>query len=104
MVVRRRAAVSFPARFILQDRISPELFAAKNRPDVIIVAYDSDERTAAAAVNQFLQKGFENVVLLTGGAQRSSGPGATHVRAPPSPHAVPLRRAQGFRVAVWHIC
>jgi len=60
-------ARSFPASRISQDRVSPELFRYKNKEDRLIVLYDADEKIGAAAATLMVQKGWENVYLLTGG-------------------------------------
>jgi hypothetical protein len=39
----------------------------KNKEDKVIVLYDWDERDGPSAANMFLAKGYENVVLLSGG-------------------------------------
>ena len=88
-------AVSFPARYLLQDRLTAEVFAARNRDNVVIVAYDADERAAPQAVNLFMQKGFENVVLLTGGARATRAAlvlllwAGTNAPPPPPPPRAP---------------
>jgi len=46
---------------------SPEIYRYKNRPDRMIIIYDDDERLAAPAGKLFVEKGVENVYIITGG-------------------------------------
>ena len=58
-----------------QDRISPELYHFKNREGKIIVVYDEEDgKVAGAVANTMVQKGFENVHLLSGGMKRFAWP------------------------------
>ena len=44
-----------------------EIYRYKNRPDRMIIIYDDDERLAAPAGKLFVEKGVENVYIITGG-------------------------------------
>lgn len=46
---------------------SSEIYRYKNRPDRMIIIYDDDERIAAPAGKLFVERGVENVYVLTGG-------------------------------------
>merc|ERR1712178_310496 len=78
-----------------------EIFRYKNRPDRMIIIYDTDERIAAPAGKLFVERGVENVYVLTGGLRKfvdkydefvtgtipcfeSSPPTAKSGRAPPT--------------------
>merc|ERR1711988_541159 len=49
---------------------SAEIYRYKNRPDRMIIIYDDDERIAAAAGKLFVERGVENVYVLTGGLRK----------------------------------
>lgn len=60
-------AVSYPAPRISQDRITPQLYSYKNKADTMIIVYDDEEKVAAGVATAFVQKGWENVFLMSGG-------------------------------------
>merc|ERR1712188_90456 len=47
-----------------------EIYRYKNRPDRMIIIYDDDERIAAPAGKLFVEKGVENVYILSGGLRK----------------------------------
>jgi rhodanese-related sulfurtransferase len=49
---------------------STEIYRYKNRPDRMIIIYDDDERIAAPAGKLFVERGVENVYVLTGGLRK----------------------------------
>jgi len=49
---------------------STEVYRYKNRPDRMIIIYDDDERIAAPAAKLFVERGVENVYVLTGGLRK----------------------------------
>jgi len=42
--------------------------AQKNKADTMIIVYDDDEKIAAGVATLFVQKGWENVYLMSGGS------------------------------------
>ena len=60
-------ARSFPMMFMKQDRTLPELVSFKNREGALIILYETDERQACAAANMMVQRGFDNVYVLSKG-------------------------------------
>jgi rhodanese-related sulfurtransferase len=42
----------------------------KNREGHLIVLYDEEERVSCATATQFIEKGFLNVYVLSGGTSR----------------------------------
>eukprot|EP00968_Pinguiococcus_pyrenoidosus_P017502 scaffold1744_cov252-Pinguiococcus_pyrenoidosus.AAC.3 len=92
-------ARSFPASLLNQDRITPEIQRFRNKvvrlarstiplrkkpcavtpaspqEGTLIILYDNDERMAVEAAKRFLQRGFENVFVLTGGIVRFAADG-----------------------------
>merc|ERR1711988_690212 len=49
---------------------SAEIYRYKNRPDRMTIIYDDDERIAAPAGKLFVERGVENVYVLTGGLRK----------------------------------
>ncbi|KAI9202456.1 uncharacterized protein BJ171DRAFT_180515 [Polychytrium aggregatum] len=48
-------------------QFSGEVLRLKNSPSVLIVIVDEDERTSSAMIRFFVERGYENVRLLSGG-------------------------------------
>jgi hypothetical protein len=59
----------FPHAHLHQDKYSPELRRYKNLEGTLIVLYDEDERAglATSMAAQLVERGWENVFVLTGG-------------------------------------
>ena len=57
----------YPQKYLNQDRITGELYKYKNRKDSVIVIYDIDGRCTGQTAKQFIDKGFNNVYVLSGG-------------------------------------
>lgn len=64
-----KEALSFPGPKIKQDKTIPQLFQYKNKEEKIIVLYHFDEKKGIEYVNQFYEKGYDNVYLLSGGIE-----------------------------------
>ena len=64
---RIRESINFPATNIARDKMIPELFRFKNKPDKLIIVYHTDERKGTQAANLMSEKGYDNVFLLSGG-------------------------------------
>jgi rhodanese-related sulfurtransferase len=88
---------SFPALFLHQDRISPELFSFKNKAETLIVVYDESERQAAQSATLLIEKGYENVFVLDGGFRMFAArfPGRVEGQMPEPPS--PTKSARGGR-------
>lgn len=67
---RIKEAICFPAQNISRDKVIPELYRFKNKPDKLIIIYMGDERKGSAAANQFVEKGYDNIFLLSGGIEQ----------------------------------
>merc|ERR1712166_725674 len=67
-----RIAVHYPHTQLhhATNYFTPEIYRYKNRPDRMIVVYGDDDRQAAVTGTLFVEKGVENVFVLTGGLQR----------------------------------
>ena len=64
-----KEAICFPVANLARDKVSPELFRFKNKEDKLIVVYMNDERAGTQAGKLFVEKGYENVFLLSGGIE-----------------------------------
>jgi len=66
---RIKESINYPAANIARDKMIPELFRFKNKPDKLIIVYMSDERKGTQAANLMAEKGYDNVFLLSGGIE-----------------------------------
>ncbi len=59
----------FPLAHLHQGKFSDEVRRYKNEEDTLIILYDEDERAglAASMATQLVERGWENVYMLTGG-------------------------------------
>mmetsp|Transcript_16794 Transcript_16794/g.43641 ORF Transcript_16794/g.43641 Transcript_16794/m.43641 type:complete len:350 (+) Transcript_16794:61-1110(+) len=64
-----RGAHNFPASRLsrAQNHWSPEMYAYINKPDRMLIVYDLDEKIGPKAAETFVQRGVDNVFLLSGG-------------------------------------
>lgn len=67
---RIKESISYPAPNIGRDKMIPELYHFKNKPDKLIVVYLNDERAGTKAAMLFAEKGYENTFLLSGGIEQ----------------------------------
>lgn len=65
-------AISYPHTQLTHSTnyFSAEIYRYKNRPDRMIIICDDDERIAAPAGKLFVERGVENVYVLTGGMRK----------------------------------
>jgi len=66
---------------------SSEIYRYKNRPDRMIIIYDDDERISSAAGKLFVERGVENVYVLTGGLRKFSDKHEDFVTGTPPQYA-----------------
>lgn len=60
-------SILFPAININRDRIHPILLKMKNQEGKLIILYAADDKSGVDAAQQFCQRNYLNVYLLTGG-------------------------------------
>lgn len=62
-------AVHYTPAMLRRDHFTPQLYKFKNAENKLIILYDTDEtsRIALECCALFIQKGFTNIFLLTGG-------------------------------------
>lgn len=63
------SAMSYPTAMLSRsvNNETKEMLAFKNQPGKIIVAYDDDERICPKAATTLVQRGYDNLFLLSGG-------------------------------------
>ena len=66
---RIKESINFPAPNIARDKMIPELFRFKNQPDKLIIVYMLDERQGTQYAQNFTEKGYDNLYLLSGGCE-----------------------------------
>eukprot|EP00919_Chromeraceae_sp_WS-2016_P052108 GHVR01123499.1.p1 GENE.GHVR01123499.1~~GHVR01123499.1.p1 ORF type:complete len:307 (-),score=8.47 GHVR01123499.1:181-1101(-) len=63
-------AVNYPALLLSRDKFTPELIMCKqNSKEKFLVLYHTDDKSGAYSAMIFVQKGWENVYLLSGGIE-----------------------------------
>jgi rhodanese-related sulfurtransferase len=60
-------ARNFPYALLRRDKMHPEVFKFKNVPETLIILYCDDERISSEAAKVFVDRGTDNIFLLTGG-------------------------------------
>lgn len=60
-------ARNFPYALLRRDQIHPEVYKFKNVPETLIILYCDDERISSEAAKVFVDRGTDNIFLLTGG-------------------------------------
>jgi len=67
-----RMAIHYPHTQLhhATNYFTSEIYRYKNRPDRMIVLYGDDDKSAAAAATLFVEKGVDNVFVLTGGLSK----------------------------------
>ncbi|CAF0732433.1 unnamed protein product [Brachionus calyciflorus] len=63
------SALSYPTAMLSRsvNNETPEMLAYKNQSGKIIVVYDDDERIAPRAATTLVQRGYDNLFMLSGG-------------------------------------
>ena len=67
---RIKESVNYPAPNIGRDKMIPEIFHFKNKPEKLIILYMNDERAGSKIAQLFAEKGFDNTFLLSGGIEK----------------------------------
>lgn len=60
-------ARSYPFIHMRRDQIHPELYQFRNKPGQLIIIYDDDEHISIEAAKLLVQRGTDNIFVLTGG-------------------------------------
>jgi centrosomal protein CEP41 len=65
-------ARSYPYTMMRRDQIHPEIYSFKNKEGRLIIMYCDDERISVDAAHLLVQRGCDNVFVLTGGLKEFS--------------------------------
>ena len=86
-------ARSYPFVMMRRDQVIPEVFAFKNREGTLIIMYCDDERISADAAHLLVQRGWDNVYLLSGGVKEFAAhfPHLVEGEVPMSPLKTPTK-------------
>ena len=60
-------ARNFPLAYLRRDQVHPELYSFRNVPDVLIIVYCDDERVSREAAKMMVDRGTDNIFVLSGG-------------------------------------
>ena len=60
-------ARSFPNNFLRRDQSPPELYSFRNKPGMLIIIYCDDERVSRDTAKLLVDRGTDNIYLLSGG-------------------------------------
>lgn len=60
-------ARSFPYAMLRRDNFHPDIYRFRNVPERLIIVYCQDERISRMAAKDLVDRGIDNVFLLTGG-------------------------------------
>lgn len=60
-------ARSYPVAMIRRDHMHPDIYSFKNKPDMLIIVYCDDERVSRDAAKTLVDRGVDNIFLLSGG-------------------------------------
>ena len=60
-------ARSFPYTLLRRDQLHPEVYQFRNKEETLIVVYCDDERISRDTAKILVDRGTENIFLLTGG-------------------------------------
>lgn len=60
-------ARSFPYAMLRRDQYIPEIYQYRNKPETLIIMYCDDERVSRDAAKLLVDRGIDNIFLLTGG-------------------------------------
>ncbi|KAL7682241.1 putative Rhodanese-like domain-containing protein [Plasmopara halstedii] len=76
---------SYPASYLNRDVLLPEMHQFKNQEAKLIVLYDLDDSTVAQTAHTLVQRGFDNVYVLTGGLINYADEFPDHIEGTPLP-------------------
>jgi len=64
-------AISYEKKRLMQDQITPDLYAFKQASNKKLVVYDTDDKTTSEVATLLVNKGWCNVFSLTGGFEET---------------------------------
>lgn len=104
-------ARSFPYTLIRRDQLHPEIYKFRNKQESLIIVCCDDERISKDVAKTLVDRGTDNVYLLTGGIDEFASEYPAFIEGiPPSPRASPVKPRSTrkymlfFVVANWSYC
>lgn len=90
-------AISYPATKINRDQFIPELHRCKRDPSKLLVVYHSNDQSTSGVATLLVQKGWDNVHVLTGGFEEmvQSYPEVLEGQVPDRPATGATTRSRG---------
>ncbi|KAE9284043.1 hypothetical protein PF008_g27254 [Phytophthora fragariae] len=82
---RIHRAKNYPATFLNRDVLLPEMHQFKNQETKLVILYDLDDKTAAQTAHTLVQRGFDNIYVLTGGLVDYADEFPDHIEGTPLP-------------------
>eukprot|EP01034_Spumella_vulgaris_P022012 gene22012-28105_t len=88
-------ARSFPYTLLRRDQLHPEIYKFRNKPETLIIVYCDDEKISRDAGKVLVDRGTDNIYLLTGGMEEFSQEYPAFLEGiPPSPKSSPVKQHQ----------
>lgn len=85
-------ARSFPYTLLRRDQLHPEIYNFRNKPETLIIVYCDDEKISRDTAKLLVDRGTDNVYLLTGGMSEFASSFPAFLEGiPPSPKNSPLK-------------
>lgn len=66
-------ARSFPYAMLRRDHLHPDVYKFRNKPESLIIVYCDDEKISREAAKVLVDRGTDNIFLLTGGIIEFAG-------------------------------
>nr|CCA16959.1 sporangia induced conserved hypothetical protein [Albugo laibachii Nc14] len=82
---RLQRAQSFPSSFVCRDYVLPQMQKFKNQENYLIILYDLEDTTVAQTAHVLVQRGFDNIYVLTGGILEYADSHPEHLEGIPFP-------------------
>ncbi|EEY70422.1 sporangia induced conserved hypothetical protein [Phytophthora infestans T30-4] len=82
---RIHRAKNYPTTFLNRDVLLPEMHQFKNQDSKLIIIYDLDDKTVAQTAHTLVQRGFDNIYVLTGGLLDFADEYPEHIEGTPLP-------------------
>ncbi|KAG6964987.1 hypothetical protein JG688_00007441 [Phytophthora aleatoria] len=76
---------NYPTTFLNRDVLLPEMHQFKNQDAKLIILYDLDDKTVAQTAHTLVQRGFDNIYVLTGGLIDYADAFPEHIEGTPLP-------------------
>lgn len=76
---------NYPASFLNRDILLPEMHQFKNQETKLVILYDLDDKTVAQTAHTLVQRGFDNIYVLTGGLIDYADEFPDHIEGTPLP-------------------